>query len=79
MNQVQESEDGLDIITDDESWFTNTNKPVMIEAHAENDGKIHIKYRKSNGKNPLRIKDITGVDLGEVDQTLLEMNFTVEK
>ena len=59
--EVITTPDGLDIIIDSDSWRTET--------FTEGD-KTHIKFRKSNGKNPLRIKDITGIDFGALDQPL---------
>jgi len=62
--QIIEHEDGFDIVLD--GHVTAWHSEVM----AVGEGITHIKFRKANGKNPLRIKDITGVDIGQLDAPL---------
>lgn len=54
-------DDGLDIVIENDYWHTET---------FTKDNKTVIKFRKSNGKNPLSIKDITGIDFGQFDKPL---------
>ena len=62
--QIIEHEDGFDIVLDSNvtAWHS--------EVVAVGKDMTHIKFRKANGKNPLRIKDITGVDIGQLDAPL---------
>lgn len=62
--KVITTEDGLDIIVSEPAWYC---KVISEGEHGEY---TRIVFRKSNGNNPLRIKDITGIDFGDLDQPL---------
>ena len=60
---IIEYEDGLDIIVDGD--ITSWHSEVTAQGEA-----TYIKFRKSKGKSPLSIGDITGVNFGDLDKPL---------
>jgi len=56
LDKIVKREDGFDILIDKESWVAKTKIPLHISYD-----KCCVTFRTANGKNPLRIKDITDI------------------